>query len=90
MRDEVRTTVKKKADEESHVRPNKIIRSLERENRRSDVLGQKNYKLLQNAAYYHRRKKLRTLPATLDNAVRRLENMADTIFHKNEKFLFHA
>ena len=88
VRDEIRTAVKRKADEDLHVRPNKIIRHEVKKNYKSDVLAYKDFQLLRHAAYQVRRKKLPTLPGTLDDAIRQLTSMADSILHKNEKFCF--
>jgi len=66
---EVPTAVKRKASDELHVKPNKIMRrELQRKVESSQVLEYSDFDLLHKSAYNCRHKKLPTLPRSLDDA----------------------
>jgi len=77
IREEVRAAVKRKADEESHVKPNKIIHREIKRNEKSSILSHKDFQLLRRSAD-QRRKQLPTLPTTIDEAIDQLKNMTDS------------
>ena len=88
-REEVRTQVKRKADDEPHTRPRKIIRTATVSvDNASDVLEEDDFRLLRNAAYDRKRKKFPALPRSYDEA---MEQLADSnVSHRGKPFLFFS
>ena len=86
-KEEVRVAVKRKAVEDVHVRPNKIIRR-ELQQTRTSLLQHADFTSLRRSVYACRRKKLPPLPTSLDEAVEQLRLMTNENLHKQEKFCF--
>lgn len=89
MRAEVRTSVKRKAEEDLHTKPNKIIRREVSARAAWTILGHSDLKLLRKSAYECRRKKLPSLPKTRDEALQQLVNGAYKILHNGHQKLCH-
>jgi len=86
-REEVQSRVKRKAEDEPHTKPVKLIRQAIRNTEgATTTLEHSDMSLIRKSAYDHRRKQFPTLPKTTEEALQQLRDMQDTILHKNAKF----
>lgn len=88
MREEVKAAVKRKAEEEPHTKPNKLIRTEIRNHTGESILQHSDFKLLRKAAYERRRKNQPRLPTNYDEGVQQIRDMETTRKHSGEKFCF--
>lgn len=88
-REIIRSSVKRKANDKSHVMPNKLIRrNLQNMNDISSNLVHIAMKLLRRFIYDERRKHFSILPTSLVHAIDQIIQTQSTIQHKGEQFCF--
>lgn len=88
LKDTVRATLKRKAEEEPHTKPNKLVRLEVRQKDDSNKLTHKDFLLFRKSIYNKRRQRYPVLPKTSDEAVQQLEMMKDEVLHKGAQFCY--
>jgi len=84
---EVRNVCKRKACNDIHERPRKIIRKEVSSIENNEVIGSNDVNLIRKSIYNERRKLLPTLPKSLEDALNFVSN-SDILTYQNEKMTF--
>jgi len=87
-REVVRSNLKRRAEEDLHIKPNKLIRRELKNNEKSEHLRYSDMKLIRRSMYEKRKKSFPNIPRSLEDAKKQLVDDQHNITYKGNKFCF--
>ena len=87
-REVVRSNLKRRAEEDLHIKPNKLIRRELQNTDNSEHLQYSDMKLIRRSIYEKRKKSFPNIPKSLEDAKKQLIDVQHNLTYKGNKFCF--
>lgn len=88
VREVVRSNLKRKAENDLHIKPNKLIRRELQNTQNSNNLEYSDMKLIRRSMYETRKKNFPNLPKSLEEATKQLIDVQQNLTYKGNNFCF--